>query len=129
MAATAGLIHPHVIVFQGMPAGQPIGGSERLTPRFELRVRVRVRISAGPRKSEILGETRNISAQGIYFVTDSRLSAGAVVEMPLSMPREITGKTATEYYYTGKVVRVDALNSGEQRWGIAIMLYCHSLRP
>jgi hypothetical protein len=45
------------------------------------------------------------------------------------MPREITGKPATEYYYTGKVVRVDALATGEQKWGIAVMLYCHSLRP
>jgi hypothetical protein len=129
MATAPSMVHPHVLVFQGMPTGQPIRGSKRLTPRFELRMKVRIRLSGMPRKMELAGETRNVSAQGIYFVTDSRLSVGAVVEMPIAMPREITGKPAAEYYYTGKVVRVEAVGSGDQQWGIGVMLYCHSARP
>jgi hypothetical protein len=129
MATTPSMVHPHVRVFQGMPKGQPIRESKRLTPRFDLRVNARIRLSGGSRKTEIVGETRNVSAQGIYFVTDSRLSVGAVIEIPIAMPREIAGKAAAEYDYTGKVVRVEAVGPGDQLWGIGVKLYCHSARP
>ncbi len=123
------LIHPHVLVFQGIPKGQPVRGSERLTPRFDLRANLCVQLSGGPRKSEIYVETRNVSAQGVYFVTESRLVVGAVVEIPIAMPREITGKPAMEYHYTGKVVRVEPVGSGELMWGVGVKLYCHIARP
>jgi hypothetical protein len=123
------MVHPHVLVFQGMPKGQPIRGSKRLTPRFNLRVVIHIRLAGGPQKADLIGETRNVSAQGIYFVTDSRLTVGALIEMPIAMPREVTGKPATEFYYTGKVVRVESVGSGEWQWGIGVMLYCHSVRP
>jgi hypothetical protein len=51
-------------------------------------------------------ESVNLSERGVYFETDTPPREGAMVQIRLEMPKEITGETAAEWRCTGKVVGV-----------------------
>jgi hypothetical protein len=56
------------------------------------------------------GETRNVSASGVYFVTDVRLHAGSALTFEVAFP-DVAGGPA-RIRCIGRVVRVDVLERG-----------------
>ncbi len=57
----------------------------------------------------VVGETRDVSAQGIYFYTKSRLELGQHVECVLLLPEELTQACAPMFVAcAGKVLRVES---------------------
>ena len=51
-------------------------------------------------------ESVNVSERGVYFETDTPPREGAVLQIRLEMPKEITGDATAEWRCTGKVVSV-----------------------
>ena len=99
----------------------------RFAARFSYRGTVLFRTANLPAKPYFTGETENISAQGAYFVADFRPLAGALIQVVVAMPPEITGKPSTEYCFTGRVVRVQPIRSMDGKWGVAVQFYYHLL--
>jgi hypothetical protein len=125
---TAAVNSAHVLLLQSRHKRQRAQESER---RFAVRFRhtspLRFKPADVSGKPHLTGETVNISAQGVYFVTDSPPLAGALLQLVVVMPQEITGKPPAEYCFTGKVVRVQPIRSAQGRWGVAVQFYHHVL--
>jgi PilZ domain-containing protein len=125
---TAAANSAHVLLLQPRRRGRRAQESERRsTVRFRHRSPICFRPVDNPGKPFLTGETVNISAQGVYFVTDSRPLAGALIQLVVAMPQEITGKASTEYCFTGRVVRVQPIRSEDSKWGVAVQFYYHVL--
>lgn len=73
--------------------------------RFRLAIPLYVREwkTMGPEKKM---ESVNVSERGVYFETDAPPREGAILQIRLEMPKEITGVTTAEWRCTGKVVGV-----------------------
>src|ERR1700730_10076391 len=125
---TAAVNSAHVLLLQPRHKAQRAQESERrFTARFSQRSPVHFRQADLPGKPYLTGETVNISAQGIYFVTDSRPLAGSLIQLVVAMPQEITGKQSAEYCFTGRVVRVQQIRAMGGKWGVAVQFYYHVL--
>ncbi len=126
---TAAVNSAHVLLLQTRHRRAQAQESERRsTPRFSQKSPVRFRPADLQGKSYLTGETVNISAQGVYFVTDSRPLVGALIQLVVAMPREITGKPPAEYCFTGRVARIQPIRSMDGKWGVAVQFYYHVLR-
>src|ERR1700680_4084277 len=118
----------HVLLLQPRRRGRRAQESERRSAvRFRHRSPIRFRPADIPGKSFLIGETVNNSAQGVYFVTDSRPLAGALIQVVWAKPGEITRKPSTENCFTGRVVRVQPIRSVDGKWGVAVQFYYHVL--
>jgi hypothetical protein len=118
----------HVLLLQPRRRERRARESERrFSARFSHRNPILFRPADLPGKPCFGGETVNISKQGAYFVADSRPLAGALIQLVVAMPQEITGKPSTEYCFTGRVVRVQPIRSVDGNWGVAVQFYYHVL--
>ena len=86
-----------------------VGSDKRMARRFTLQLPVAVL----DRGREEIASTRDISSRGICFYTETRLEAGAEVELTLTLPPEITMTDAIQVHCKGKVVRVEELPNGK----------------
>jgi hypothetical protein len=77
----------------------------RLAQRFRLTIPLFVREwkTITPEKAV---ESVNVSECGVYFETDTPPREGAILQIRLEMPKEITGDATAEWRCTGKVVGV-----------------------
>jgi hypothetical protein len=89
-------------------------GEKRTTRRFPLALPVAVRLKT---KDEILSETKNVSARGVFFYMESAPDEGSEVEFTLTLPPEITLTEALRIHCCGRVVRID--RGAGDRVGIA----------
>lgn len=91
----------------------------RLIRRHEVKAPLRIRPcrSKGP---EQYAESLNLSAYGVYFATSSVLHEGEAVEVFLRMPEEVIGKESHEWRCTGRVVRVERIESALGKLGVGV---------
>jgi len=69
------------------------------------------------------GNTRDISTRGVYFTVDQDLTAGAELDITLTLPAEITRGTEVFVRAQGKVVRVEKKqNDGHDHIGVAAVI-------
>lgn len=91
----------------------------RLAHRFRLKIPLYIR----PWKSQALEqkvESVNVSECGVYFETDSPPREGAMIQVRLEMPTEITGHPPDEWRCTGKVVRIHPISSPGFTRGVSV---------
>jgi hypothetical protein len=91
----------------------------RLAQRFSLAVTVYIRAwkSQAPEQKV---ESTNISECGVYFETDTPQREGAMMQLRLEMPKEITGNPTVEWRCTGKVMRVQPASSSGALLGVSV---------
>jgi len=96
----------------------------RTSAREKLKTPIRVHIwkSAIP---EELGESENLSENGILFTTDLIIPVGAVLEILLNMPEMISGQPTKEWLYSGHVVRVEPSASPRGHFGVGVQFDCY----
>jgi len=87
--------------------------------RFAMRLPASVRVSGIP--SEFPVETENVSARGIFFYIDRRMTPGARVEVTMSFPSQVTLSDPLRVRFIAGVLRVEALDSAD-RAGVAAMI-------
>lgn len=82
---------------------------KRSTRRFPLAlpVAVKVKPEADEKEAEVVSQTRNVSARGVFFFMESAPAEGSEVEFTLTLPPEITLTEALRIHCSGHVVRVD----------------------
>ena len=79
---------------------------QRTSRRFALKLPVSIRCEDG-NIQEVSAETRDVSAQGVFFYCGSKLTHGAKVEFTLTLPPEITLTESIRVRCRGRVVRID----------------------
>jgi hypothetical protein len=79
---------------------------QRTSRRFALKLPVSIRCEDG-RLKEVPAETRDLSAQGVFFYAGSVVSEGSKVEFTLTLPPEITLTESIRVRCRGRVVRID----------------------
>jgi hypothetical protein len=106
-----------------------IGGSEpkmterRIARRYDLSLPVIIRIPIEKEPAPRTGKTRDISTRGVYFTIDNDFSAGAELDLTMTLPAEVTGGTEVFIRAIGKVVRVDRRSAnGDQPVGVAAVI-------
>ncbi len=95
----------------------------RAARRYDLSLPVIIRVPISKEASPRNGKTRDISTRGLYFTIDHDLSAGAELDITLTLPAEITRGTEVFVRAQGKVVRVERKpDSGGERIGVAAVI-------
>jgi hypothetical protein len=88
--------------------------------RFDMRLPAMVRIAGeGPR--EVLTETQNVSARGVFFYLDRAVDPGARIEVTLTFPPHITLTDPVRVRFAARVIRVES-PLPSSRIGIAAMI-------
>ena len=85
---------------------------QRTSRRFALKLPVSIRCDEG-KLVEVPAETRDVSAQGVFFYTGSKLSEGSKVEFTLTLPPEITLTESIRVRCRGRIVRIDNIRPPE----------------
>jgi hypothetical protein len=100
-----------------------INGERRSASRIANRVPARVRTVQGAEHS---AQTRDVSANGIYLYTPSRIEQGTEVELVLILPPELTSGEKCWVCCQATVVRVE--ESGTE-FGVAAQIRRMDLLP
>ena len=102
----------------------PASASERRkSRRYDIALPVEVRAPGLGTTDPRRGETRDVSARGLYFVIDQDLSPGSPLEFTLVLPREITGENEVLVRAHGRVIRTkEEQHDGTTRIGVAAMI-------
>ena len=93
----------------------------RAARRYDLSLPVLIRV---PVEREVRnGKTRDISTRGVYFLIENRLTAGAELDLTMTLPAEVTGGTEVFIRAIGKVVRVEkAPQDNDRQVGVAALI-------
>jgi c-di-GMP-binding flagellar brake protein YcgR len=95
----------------------------RTARRYDLSLPVIIRIPVEREPSSSNGKTRDISTRGVYFTIDQDLSAGAELDITLTLPSEVTRGSEVFIRAMGKVVRVEKKpENGSTRVGVAAVI-------
>lgn len=91
----------------------------RLAHRFSLAIPLYFRAwkSQAPEQKV---ESINVSECGVYFETDMPPNEGAMIQLRLDMPKEITGQPTDEWRCTGKVVRIQPTCASSALLGVSV---------
>jgi hypothetical protein len=79
----------------------------RFTPRYNLKIPLKIQSLDASYALAQAAESANISARGVYFASDLPFKIGTPLQIALRMPEEVTGKASPEWNCRGRVVRVD----------------------
>jgi hypothetical protein len=74
--------------------------------RFDMRLPASVKV-AGSATDELLTETQNVSARGVFFYLDRSLEAGSRIEVTLTFPPHVTLTDSVRVRFSARVVRVE----------------------
>ena len=95
----------------------------RIARRYDLSLPVIIRMPVEKEVSSRNGKTRDISTRGVYFMIDQDLSAGAEIDITLTLPSEVTRGSEVFVRAMGKVVRVEKKpENGSSRVGVAAVI-------
>src|SRR5438046_5183070 len=88
-------------------SSMPQAGQERRTMRrFDMRLPAAVRV-AGNSLRDLLTETQNVSARGVFFCLDRPLAEGMRIEVTMTFPPHVTLTEPVRVRFTARVVRVE----------------------
>lgn len=79
---------------------------QRRAHRFELSLPLTL-VRGGRAESPRLGETRNLSSRGVYFVVPEVMELGALLEFIVTLPPELSVAGPVRLLCKGKVTRVE----------------------
>jgi hypothetical protein len=87
--------------------------------RFDMRLPAAVRISSGG-SEELLTETQNVSARGVFFYLDRAIDPGARIDVTLTFPPHVTLTDSVRVRFTARVIRIESLPAA--RIGVAAVI-------
>ena len=74
--------------------------------RFDMRLPASVK-AAGLAADDVLTETMNVSAQGVFFYLDRPIAEGSQIEVTLTFPPHITLTDPVRVRFMARVIRVE----------------------
>lgn len=110
---------------RNMPPGpeknsQNAAHERRAMPRFDMRLPAAVHLPDAL-TGELLTETQNVSARGLFFYLDRALTEGSRVELIVTFPPHITLTDPVRVKFTVRVVRAET-HLPASRIGIAALI-------
>ena len=94
-------------MFLGSDDAMPqVPPERRLMRRFDMRLPALVRLPGGA-VPELLTETQNVSARGVFFYIDRPLDEGSRIEVTLTFPPHITLTDSVRVRFAARVIRVE----------------------
>jgi hypothetical protein len=96
----------------------PLQHERRSRQRFPFQIPVTLRVDGSA--SEEPAFTQDLSARGAFLYTDCRVAVGAVVELTLRMPSEITLADSMRVRCRGKVLRIVHRDAVKNKMGLAV---------
>jgi hypothetical protein len=102
----------------------PFGsGERRATRRYDLSLPIVVRVVQHERSEPCHGRIRNISARGIYFITDEEFTPGAELDFTVALPVGITQGTEVSIQARSMVLRAEERREDDTtRTGVAAVI-------
>jgi PilZ domain len=95
----------------------------RATRRYNLSLPIVVSVFPHKRSESWHGRIRDISARGIYFITDEEFTPGAELEFNVALPVEITQGTEVSIHAHSRVLRTEERREGDTtRTGVAAVI-------
>ena len=91
--------------------------------RYELSLEVKVRPRSKRTHPAVQTYTRDISARGIYFNLSDKMEVGSELDFELNLPPELSGGKNVRIRCRGRIVRVEAPDSGGVGIGATIETY------
>jgi PilZ domain len=107
------------------PMRSPRFGSRerRAARRYDLSLPIVVSPYPHKRSEPCHGRIRDISARGIYFITDEEFTPGAELEFTVALPVEITQGTEVSIHAHSRVLRTEERREGDtMRTGVAAVI-------
>lgn len=98
----------------------------RTARRYDLALPAAIRVPIEIEGVSLTGKTRNISTRGVYFTINSELSAGAELDLMMTLLAKVTGGIEVLLRSTGQIVRVDQ-RPGIARVGVAVVFGSHEI--
>ena len=99
---------------------QPSAQERRTMRRFDMRLPASVRV-AGNGLRDLMTETQNVSARGVFFYLDRPLAEGSRIEVTMTFPPHVTLTESVRVRFTARVVRVENQQSVSSI-GVAAMI-------
>jgi hypothetical protein len=107
-----------------LDGGIPLPAEERRArPRFQFRLPMIVRWATGETLGEVSAETKDISSDGIYFFLSEEIVRGTLVEITLTLPRQISLAGPVDVRCLGFIVRTESKQ--RKRVGLAAQVICY----
>jgi hypothetical protein len=97
----------------------------RYNPRLDLRIPLQLHLKGMASTPEDICESTNISARGVFFVTDVPLAKNAQLELVLEMPEAITGKPPARLRILAQVTRVEPVGPSSPKRGVGVKFLCY----
>jgi len=88
--------------------------------RFDMRLPASVRV-AGNGLRDLLTETQNVSARGVFFYLDRPLAEGTRIEVTMTFPPHVTLTEPVRVRFTARVVRIED-SQPDSNIGVAAMI-------
>lgn len=88
--------------------------------RFDMRLPAAVKVE-GMAVDELLTETQNVSARGVFFYLDRTLVEGSNIEVTLTFPPHVTLTDSVRVRFRARVIRVETPLPAS-RIGVAAMI-------
>jgi hypothetical protein len=101
----------------------PNPNERRAMRRFDMRLPAIVKLE-GSEQDEVITETQNVSARGIFFFLDHAPTTGSKVEMTVTFPPHVTLTEPMRVRFVARVIRVEEAESAS-RVGVAAMIEAH----
>jgi PilZ domain-containing protein len=92
----------------------------RVMRRFDMRLPAAVKVD-GMAVDELLTETQNVSARGVFFYLDRTLVEGSNIEVTLTFPPHVTLTDSVRVRFRARVIRVETPLPAS-RIGVAAMI-------
>jgi len=95
----------------------------RTARRYDLTLPVVVQVFSERFLGRQAGNTRDISARGLYFVVDENVEAGSELDITVTLPPEYTHGWTVSVRALGRVVRVEnRVEDQTPRLGVAALI-------
>ncbi len=94
-----------------------------MTRRYNLSLPIVVSLFPRKRSEPCHGRICDISARGIYFISDEEFTPGAKLEFTVALPLEITQGTEVSIHAHSRVLRTEERREGDAtRTGVAAVI-------
>lgn len=98
----------------------------RVARRFTMSLPLRV-LARESRNSELRAQTRDVSYQGLYFLSEQQFDVGAEIEFVITLPHQIAQTGDVDIRCRGQIVRVESATEG--RMGVAAKIERYEFVP
>lgn len=98
-------------------------GERRSARRFRMQLPLSIRWAEGGTSGEALSTSKDVSSRGLSFVLPNPIGMGALVEIVMTLPHEVTQAGPVRVRCLGRILRSGAEQGSEFKIAAAIDRY------